>query len=458
MTAVISQNRLNKQFFEAALCVAHKLKSEQTGFVHFSFEKPFDASYDTIPLYYNFLYALALLRSHQVVHMQEGMRILNHLLSFESEGLFPRYIHNYPFVHEHIDQIHILLTLVIIQRDHASLFSSELALKLKRVVSRLYDACLDMGLVDTLSELKMSLLSYAIKWIEHEEALFPLKTWNELRVDSTQQLSDLLIFSQLLVNTPMQKELKKIYALANQAYHKCTKSYKGPIHSELWDKKEPEWTLFHHVMHARAYQEISNRATPEMLLLALIEYIDEEPLGQEEKSFQFSYLPLTETYHNPHLALFNLAFKGDKDVFHLTCYAKEFMFSSKIEEDVYYGKFTLTKRFDPTDCKEAVFELFINHPEKCQMFVQGKPATTFLMNEDIIIQVPGQAISLMVHSSNDQSHFIGQLSRSNRPSQINASQFEAYDLKIAIRSVKYEPGDVLTLSMKLIGEHLVNAL
>ncbi len=79
---------------ELALNAGRKRQSEVTGFVHLCYENP--ESRDTIPVYENLCFALALLRSRTADHVLEARALLEKLLAFEVGGQFPVYLHEFP--------------------------------------------------------------------------------------------------------------------------------------------------------------------------------------------------------------------------------------------------------------------------------------------------------------------------------------------------------------------------
>ena len=79
-----------RKLIELALVAGRKFESKETGLIHFP-------TRDTIPLYQNFCFCLALFRSLVGDNVQEGKERLSHLLAFQNEeGLFPIYLHEYP--------------------------------------------------------------------------------------------------------------------------------------------------------------------------------------------------------------------------------------------------------------------------------------------------------------------------------------------------------------------------
>jgi hypothetical protein len=78
-----------------ALAAGRKRQSPVTGFIHHCYESP-ERSWETIPIYENFCFALALFRSRTAENMLEAKALLEKLFSFEVNGEFPVYLHEYP--------------------------------------------------------------------------------------------------------------------------------------------------------------------------------------------------------------------------------------------------------------------------------------------------------------------------------------------------------------------------
>lgn len=86
---------LEKLPVQLALQMGRKLQSMQTGFIHL-FSEDLEAPRDTILLSYNFLFALALIRSRITEQALEGIELIKKMLPFQREGLFPKFLHEFP--------------------------------------------------------------------------------------------------------------------------------------------------------------------------------------------------------------------------------------------------------------------------------------------------------------------------------------------------------------------------
>ncbi len=90
-------HRLN----DLAVQSGRKLQSKQTRLIHHFYgkrEQPID---QTIPFYENLLFAQALCKMRTVDAIQEAKALLLHLLAYQHpNGLFPVYLHEYPYCHD----------------------------------------------------------------------------------------------------------------------------------------------------------------------------------------------------------------------------------------------------------------------------------------------------------------------------------------------------------------------
>lgn len=87
---------LKKQIraIDLAVMAGRKRQSAKTGFVHYH---PSDESRETIPVFENFCFAIALFRQKTIESVLEGKEMISRLLAFQGEdGNFPVFLHEYP--------------------------------------------------------------------------------------------------------------------------------------------------------------------------------------------------------------------------------------------------------------------------------------------------------------------------------------------------------------------------
>lgn len=92
----MAEGELKKQIkaVDLAVLAGQKRLSPRTGFIHLY---PNEDITDTIPLYENFCYVLALFRTKLAENIHQAIELLNKLLPFQAQnGNFPIFLHEYP--------------------------------------------------------------------------------------------------------------------------------------------------------------------------------------------------------------------------------------------------------------------------------------------------------------------------------------------------------------------------
>ncbi len=86
-----------KQINDWAVATGKEMQSSQTGLIHYCYTALPKEPAQTIPVYENILFSLALMRSRTTDAVMEAKAILERMLAFQAEeGNFPIYIHEYP--------------------------------------------------------------------------------------------------------------------------------------------------------------------------------------------------------------------------------------------------------------------------------------------------------------------------------------------------------------------------
>lgn len=142
---------------DLAVLAGQKRQSARTGFVH---------DEETIPLYENFCFALALFRQKTADSVNEGKELITRLLSFQNENNFPVYLHDYPRCHDFQMNLRVAPIFIYLLRDFAPVLG-ELKGKIEHALEKLlakppekpswenrYRACKNLPLipVDTISD------------------------------------------------------------------------------------------------------------------------------------------------------------------------------------------------------------------------------------------------------------------------------------------------------------------
>ncbi|MCB1213214.1 MAG: hypothetical protein KDK40_02845, partial [Chlamydiia bacterium] len=103
-TSIYATDDRSRQFVDMALSSGRKYQSTRTNLIHYNPQCLDDPSYDSAPLYENFLFALTLLRDRSQPNLREARQLLDRLLHFQMTctpdedalGNFPLYLDQYP--------------------------------------------------------------------------------------------------------------------------------------------------------------------------------------------------------------------------------------------------------------------------------------------------------------------------------------------------------------------------
>ncbi len=118
---------------ELAIKAGRARQSPLTGFVHHSNENTERAS-DTIPVYENFCFALALFRTKAAQSILEAKALLERLFAFQTPDGFPLYIHEFPLVKSRKLEQKLSIIAQFLLRDFSSVLGDLLRLKLESLI------------------------------------------------------------------------------------------------------------------------------------------------------------------------------------------------------------------------------------------------------------------------------------------------------------------------------------
>lgn len=379
-----------------AITAARARQRAQTGFVHYCYESQGE-EHDTIPLFENLSFVLALLRSRLSEHILEGKTLLRKLLAFEVEGHFPVYLHEYPECRNPMLSQKIYPLFYWIFTDFKGILGEELREKLE-------------GLLRKITPPNVPLApTSAAEWADYLVAL------------QIQGLS--------------QESLDQ----AARYWHSGLCAYIGPIHSQRQERGEPSLTLYDLFM-GQLFDVLPQRALvdhPVHLQAALV------------RPFACSSGPRSSPsiVQNNEGGLF-LAWGGEKQLHTLVCFPKKALFEA---ESASLFLFTLSESPSQEGEEKREISFFCNIHEENRILVEGMPATTFQLGERIQILSRGVTMELTFSKRSGEGMFFGHLSRANRPHQRSSEMkrsFTTYDWQIALRTVKRSAPCIIEVRLK----------
>lgn len=118
---------------ELALKAGRLKQSPQTGFVHHSYEN-LEKSSETIPVYENFCFALALFRTKIAENVLEGKALLDRLFAFQTPEGFPIYLHEYPQCKSRKLESKLSIVAQFLLKDFSAVLGEALRSKLELLV------------------------------------------------------------------------------------------------------------------------------------------------------------------------------------------------------------------------------------------------------------------------------------------------------------------------------------
>lgn len=487
-----------RQLVHLAIAAGRSLQSSQTGFLHYNY-RPLDYPVpDTIPLYENFLFSLALFRNRTPETFAEAKSLLDKLLNFQcfedtlSLGNFPLYLHQFPTCSDNHVGYQLLPVFYWILRDFTLALGSELEEKLNTATRTLLQYCL------RLQETTPAPLHLSIKVAAAAEALGRLwndRQLNELgmkvldtlreKVDSPDcpiyftpaHMGNILAALQLAYEDISNGPWRPFWKRVCQGWHIQLASYVGPALRVSQFKEEPEPTLYDLYMgyFADRYSQRSFAHRPFQLQGALIHPAHEimiqpalpfEASGKiEERRWFVQQAPKyglgllqkidRDASKEPPYALFRLVW-GDLNKTHtLVCQGGSSETNDFVlTEDGVDLLFQLPAEVPPeAKQRNREVQFFLDHQEGVTIRTKGnEKANTFQLGEEVQIEARGALrVRLLFSLETGEGRFFGHISLGNRPAQLcteGPDRFSAFDWQIFLRTISREPGCRLRVSIK----------
>ena len=394
--------------------LARACLSQRTGFIHLFAGQP---GGDAIPIYENFCFAIALIRQKTVQGVQDGKDLLLRLYPFQvAEGAwygnFPLYLHEYPRCFSPIQPLCIAALIQQLLRDFSHVLNEDFKNQTKRVLEKLIEC----------ARRRREEKAFDSIWERRYLALIRQSTpMNEGQ--SSSDWAEELITSQLLEENTLK---------ISQLIHPALRIYCGPSEREEQDCGEPRFNRLEawagrssppHPEHLKSVA-VSKPNPPHDLWSGEIggwqvRQGDGFALSfamQPAKGLALRYIWAGRTIHSLAVPTFDAKLAIEEDergvVVHFDLPER-----SEVEEN---------------DLFEAA--LFCDLSEETLIRIDNKIATQFFFGQEVQIQTPDRSVRLLFDLEEGAGDFVGQISRSNRPFQIQKEV--AYDWKIALRTLR----------------------
>lgn len=455
-------NDLMRKLIEMAVSAGRSRQSAQTGFVHLCYQPHEDEADLTIPLLENSHFALALFRSRTVENVEEAKELLNKLLNFQSaDGNFPVYLHEYPVCRDRYLGVHLLIPFYWIAAHYQHILGNELRRKFEEALKRLIEYALKWDVeAPPLIAIKVAAATQAFGKLWQDEKLLTrgrerLASLQIAEFKTPQQLSSILPSLQL-VEMSNEKIWDPFWNWLEETWHRKLLAYVGPGWSEWQEESEPQATLYDLYMGYLS-GSFSARALQNQLVHlqgALIHPIEKQLPSviyprktletYQEESFAYSMIfhqeewpkVVDRSFHR-----FKLAWGLPQLLHTFVCQGGNIaacLFepdSNKILMRATLG--ALPQEGEREKCRELAFYLNLEAAES--ILIDGVPATTFAVGDEIVIKSDLILITLSFQLLSGTGDFVGHIMRGNRPSQLALkanNRYEAYDWQIFLRTLR----------------------
>ncbi len=475
---------LVRQLVNLAINCGRSLQSPQTGYVHYNYRQLDYSTYDTIPLYENFLLALALMRERTSESFAEGKALIEKLLYFQvadgsdSAGNFPVYLHEYPVCKDRNVAAHILPICYWILRTFPVVLGQELRERFETATQRMVEYCLRFR--ETLSfvnQLKIAIASKALNtlWGKGKDQLAD-RILEELVLRSQAEnfsswyvpamAGEALMALQMIYPKIGDSPWAALWKWAEDTWHVHTASYVGPGYRDYQAKEQPEVTTLDLIMgfHTGVYSYRTMVNSPRLLTAALIHptddivYYPSLPRHQEgvvegrpwfisqDRLWACSALKkhMVDPSQDGSYSAVRLVW-GDLNCAHTFvcqgCNATDISFVA-----VEHGVDVLLKLPEeiPSEVKQRNREVtfFLDAHEDVSFIVgEHAAANTFQIDEPVKISSGSMNIDLRMFVEEGSGHFFGHIVKGNRPSQrycTGDGRFKTYDWQLFLRTVDRE--------------------
>lgn len=435
-------------FIDHAVEIGKRSVSKTTGFLHYHHEKEVDPK-ESIPLFENFAFALALFRTRNVDNIELAVDLVSRLICFQNhEGLFPVYIHEFPNVNYNSNS-DILIVLFWIQKEFSKLLEPKIKERLKAAIKKMVVALDDKSsLFKQCTYFKFQVVRAALLKEKVDISSFDFES-----INSKESIKDALLALQVMDLENKSEMALKIWNHIFRFYSYNLFAYIGPPVDLFQNGFWPELSLadLFLIFYFKQFEDfIINREDPIFLLGGIVRpllNLPKMPIFLEPETFEnrswhgvigpdYSFIamknsnePIDRKFRGYHL--FRILLSQNSS---LVCQDYDALLSSKIDKHELVLMFELSQTI-----KSDEFELqFYLENNLGQVFVEDVKATSFKMKEKLTIyHNKKRALDLTFSIVEGSGVFTGHILRSNRPSQlIKKDKTQAFDYSISLRTLK----------------------
>jgi hypothetical protein len=391
----------SKRAVDFAIKAGRLRQSPRTKLVHYH---SIETASDTIPLFENFCFAMALFRQRTVESILEGKEILERLLAFQiPEGNFPLYLHDFPKCYDPWMGLRVAPILIQIQRRFGAVIGGELKEKIAAALPKI--------LINAESRNRPPLWEHRYLKLQGISSSYIPKAAEEW-------------FQWLLT-----EQLDALEFVHEIPYHPDLQAF---LSDEVQERGEPlptplEWLL----AEKSGFSERLQKDHIAMLHAALLFPILEPkvlPPG-----------PFVLIQEPP-----RLLWRGGGKLHSLSAPG------GRLKEGKIYFDLPEPALIEKGDLIEAC--LYSDISLDTDLRIDGKKGTVFPLGATVEIRTTTLNVAMRFDLEIGEGDFSGQISRANRPAQTACKgdlQYAAFDWRIAMRTLRRSPNCRLAVSMNI---------
>lgn len=387
-----------RDWYEFAYSCGRTFQSKETHFIHYHPHHKKDPK--SIPVYENLLFILALFRMKTMDNIQEAKTLLKKLFYFQKKT-FPVYLHEYPVCYDRTLASRLLPPLYWIQKEFHKVLGDDLEHELQQSIQEL---------TPFVEEIKPQ----------------------PYQLDA---LSNQLIYLQM---HPETEQHKSLLSSLQSIWHDALHVYAGPAFELQFMGSEVKPSYLQYFE-----QYVNGKAPPKDhsiygLQAALLQHIEvpKKQIPFEKRTSQayiyhdqqFAIAVYPESKHYP---LYMVV--GGRSIVLDLPHAK----LQKYSWDRAQRVLELIIEIDPASSqhkeKETSLSFYISRNDKSSIFVEGKKATAFTIEQKISLKVGDHLIACSFSKQSGDSQFFGHILQGNRPTQLIDDNF--YDHEVCLRTV-----------------------
>lgn len=395
---------------DLAFLAAKKRQSPRTGFVHFFYGH--DGASDTIPLYENLCYVVALLQQRKAEAVLEAKDLLMRLLAFQTaEGNFSVYLHDYPRCFSLLMGLKVAPLLLLILQSVAFTPSvgAECREKVEQALQRIVAFYADQKRSRTLPPLWEYRYQMCKAVLERSE--LPLDTLDTTAFSATD-------WWEYWVTKQFQE------APSCSFYHEGLGLCLGPfIFERAQEGTQPAPALIDWVCAEKIDTPRLLKDHPSQMGLAALEAVRVVPC---QGTTPFALLADLET------GSWDLLWK-DQSVHRLSLDLPVGKMTQP-EADILQIEWQEISEVQRDDLFEVAF--YVDASLAIDVSIGGVKGTSFAMGDWVQICTEESSIAIRFTVVEGEGDFCGHIYRSNRPNQRLSTEGESFDWKIGLRTLR----------------------